>query len=130
MAKKEATKFDGYVEAQKAKAQEGAELLAMIEPELEWQEVKDLVGDRVLIMTVDDDEPKFGERKLRCTCVDEKDKAFRFSTEHGALIRNIDALIPYLPVWVEIEMTTSGKGREYFHLQKKEADEKEEEPNF
>lgn len=130
MAKKEVTKFDEYVEEQKAKAQDGSELLSMLEPKLPWEDVKDLVDQRIMLMSVEPDEPKFGERKSRVTCIDEKDQAFRFSTEHSALIRNIDALETYFPVWVVVEMSMSGKGREYFHLQKQEGDATQDELEF
>ncbi len=130
MAKKKRTKFDDYVDEQADKAQDGSEILAMLEPELDWIDVKDLVDKKILLMTVEADDPKFGERKTRVKACFENKEAFRFSTEHSALIRNIDALEPYLPVWVVVEMSTSGKGREYFHLQKQEGEAKQDDLEF
>ena len=130
MAKKKATAFDKYVEEQKGKAQDGSAILFEIEPELDWRDVKDLVGQRILLLTVEPDDPKFNERKSRVTAVDEKDEAFRFSSEHMALIRNIDALEPYFPVWVVVEMSASKQGREYFHLQKQEGEASQDEIPF
>ena len=130
MTKKEATVFDKYVEEQKVKAQDGSQILADIEPELPWVDVKDLVGQRILLMSMEEDEPKYGERKIRVTCGSESDNAFRFSSEHMALIRNIDALEPYFPVWVVVEMSASKQGREYFHLQKQEGEASQDEIPF
>lgn len=120
MSERNVVTFADYVEEQKKKAKDGGQILQALEPDLPWEDVKNLVGDRILAMSIEEGEPGLGERKLRVTCVDEKDKPFRFSTEHNVLIRDLETLRGYLPCWIMIVKSTSGSGRDYFHLSKEE----------
>ncbi len=108
--------FEDVVNAAVESAQDGSEILKELEPELDWVNLRDLIGERICVIRISNASPGLGDAARWVIYCGLDKEAFRFSTEHNVVIDQLDALKPYLPAWVTPSKTTGKSGVEYFHL--------------
>ncbi len=108
--------FEDVINAAVEQAQDGSEILKELEPELDWVNLRDLIGERICIVRISNASPGMGDAARWVIYCGLDKEAFRFSTEHSVVIEQLDALKPYLPVWVEPARTMGKNKLEYFHL--------------
>ncbi len=108
--------FENLVDAAVETAKDGSKILEELTPELEWVNLRDLIGERLCIISVSRATPGLGDEARWVVYAGLDKKAFRFSTEHQVVIDQLDALKPYLPAFVTPARTTGKAGLEYFHL--------------
>ena len=108
--------FEKQIDDAVENAKDGSKILEELDPELDWVDLRDLIGERICIIRVTDSQPGLGTQARRVTYCGLDKQPFRFSTEHNVVIQQLDALEKYLPVWVTPAKSMSGNQLEYFHL--------------
>ena len=109
--------FQNIVNRAFEEARDGSAILEDLAPELEWVNLRDLIGEKICIISVQDAQPGLGDDALRVVYCGKDKIPFRFSSEHNVVIDQLRALKPYLPAWVKVAKAKSKKGMEYFILE-------------
>ena len=108
--------FEQEIENAVDQAKDGSQILQELDPDLEWVDLRDLIGERICIVRVTISQPGFGSQARRVIYCGLDKQPFRFSTEHNVVIQQLDALSKFLPVWVTPAKAMSSNQLEYFHL--------------
>jgi len=114
--------FESFVEDAKRKAKDGGAILAALDPELPWEKMDNLVGESILILSIEPGRSDYADEAIRLTFIKEDDSAWRVTVIQEVLLHALMKLKEYLPVWVKIIKTESRSGRSYYEIEKGEGE--------
>jgi len=90
------------LEDAKSRARDGSQILKELAPDLPWEKMENLVGDRILVIEVEPGYSQFADDALRVTFAKEDDTLWRITSIYNIINRKLRKLEDYLPAWVTV----------------------------
>ncbi len=102
----------------KALSRDGSKIIEELSPDLPWEKIANLVGERVLIMEVEKGYSQYSSDAFRVTFAKDDNTAWRITSISAVINRKLEKLIDKLPLWVNFVMRLSASsGNEYYDLE-------------
>ncbi len=102
----------------KALSRDGSKIIEELSPELPWEKMENLAGERILIMEVEKGYSQFSEDAMRVTFAKEDDSVMRITSIYAVVNRKLEKLENKLPLWLNvIKRLATGSGNEYYDLE-------------
>lgn len=101
----------------KARARDGSEILEQLSPDLPWEKMENLVGQKILVIEADEGYSQFSDDALRVTFATEDDIMARITSIYNVVNRKLRKMRSYLPAWVRVVKREGTQGRSYYDLE-------------
>ena len=101
----------------KALSRDGSKIIEELSPDLPWEKMANLAGERILIMEVEKGYSQFSEDAMRVTFAKEDDSVMRITSIYAVVNRKLEKIENKLPLWVNVVKRESTSGNEYYDLE-------------
>jgi len=101
----------------KALSRDGSKLIEELDPDLPWEKMANLAGEKILIMSMEKGYSQFSEDAYRVVFAKEDDTVARITSIYAVINRKLEKLENKLPLWVNVVKRESTSGNEYYDLE-------------